>query len=92
MPYGMDGKKIEACLVPATRTIVDADGVAIELEQTALFWDNFDFLTLNGFFTESELIEFGHATVAEFGLPFPMAIQDAVKHLYRSWLDPNHGD
>lgn len=73
---------MEDWLKQSERTLIDDNGDAILLEQSALFWEQFDELVEAGHFTESQLINFGHDTVAEFHLPFNLAIQDAVGHLY----------
>lgn len=78
-------KQIETWLDPITRTVTDAGGQAIELEQSTLFWEHFDELVERWDFTEAQLVGYGHDTVDEFQLPFALAIQDAVCHLYRSW-------
>ncbi|QDV42543.1 hypothetical protein Enr13x_23910 [Stieleria neptunia] len=73
---------MEDWLKPSERTLIDEHGDAILLEQFALFWEQFDELVEADHFTEAELIQFGHDTVAEFHFPFNLAIQDAVGHLY----------
>ncbi|GAA4464081.1 hypothetical protein [Novipirellula rosea] len=80
-------KQIETWLTPSERTLVDHRGNAIVLEQTQLFWEQYDFLIDHGHFTEAELIQFGHDTVEEFGLPFSLGIQDGVGHLFDSLSD-----
>ena len=78
-------KQIEAWLTPSLRTLIDRHGDAIVVEQSSLFWEQYDFLVDNGHFTEAELVEFGHDTVEEFDLPFTLGIQDAVGHLYNAF-------
>ena len=77
--------QIEAWLRPQTRTITDADGNAILLEQSTLFWTQFDRLINDYAFTEAELIGMGHEAFDEFGLPFALGIQDCVGHLHKAW-------
>ncbi|WP_436717729.1 hypothetical protein U8335_13680 [Roseiconus lacunae] len=73
---------MEDWLEQSERTLIDKHGDAILLEQSSLFWEQFDELLETGQFTEAQLIQFGHDTVAEFQFPFNLAIQDAVGHLY----------
>lgn len=73
----------EAWLVPQTRTITDAEGEPIKLEQTTLFWELFDKLVWEHGYTEAKLVQFGRDTTNEFRLPFALGIQDAVAHLYK---------
>ncbi len=77
--------QMEAWLVPRKRSIVDALGNAIELEQTTLFWELFDELIEKHQFDEPTLIQLGRDGITEFGLPFELGIQDAVAHLYKAW-------
>ena len=76
---------IENWLRPSTRSLTLEGGASLRLEQSTLFWKQFDALVQNQHFTEIQLVNLGYETVAEFGLPFPLAIQDAVGHLYDSW-------
>lgn len=81
--------EIEAMLAPQTRIITDAKGKEIKLEQSVLFWTMFDTLIQEWSFTEAQLIGYGYDTTQEFGLPFSLAIQDAVSHLYKDWTAPD---
>lgn len=76
---------MEDWLVPKTRTLTIGDAGPIELTQSTLFWKHYDHLIENQFFTTQQIIEIAHDTQAEFGFPFPLAIQDAVGHLYNAW-------
>ena len=80
-------KQMEAWLEPIARIVVDDVGNSMRLEQTTLFWEYFDYLTAKRMFSEAELIQLGRDTEEESRLPFPLAIQDAVCHLYKSWYD-----
>ncbi|MCO8122873.1 hypothetical protein NHH03_14085 [Stieleria sp. TO1_6] len=75
-------EQIDVWMKPSKRTLMDANGDALVLEQTALFWEQFDELVDAGHFTVAQLIGFGNDTMEEFTLPFNLAIQDAVGHLY----------
>lgn len=75
-------KKTEFWLTHKSRTLTDRLGNSIVVEQSLLFWGQYDFLVEGGHFTEAQLIEFGHDTVEEFSLPFTLGLQDAVAHLF----------
>ena len=76
---------MEAWLVPQTRTIEANENQPLELTQSTLFGKHFDHLVGNKFFTEQQIIDLGKETQSEVGLPFPLAIQEAVGHLYKAW-------
>ena len=76
---------MEDWLVPLTRMLNVGEGKPRELTQSTLFWKHYDHLVGNQFQTEQQILDAAHETQVEFGLPFPLAIQDAVGHLYNAW-------
>lgn len=76
---------MEDWLAPLTRPLSGASNGPVELTQSTLFWKHYDHLIDNKFFTTQQIIDIAHDTQEEFGLPFPLAIQDAVGHLYNAW-------
>ncbi len=78
---------MEDWLTPLSRKLWETGGQPIELEQSKLFWEYFDYLVGNKFFTERQLVQAGDKVTEVYGLPFPLAMQDAVAHLYNDWHD-----
>ena len=76
---------MEDWLAPLTRTLTVGDDESVELTQSTLFWKHYDHLVGNQFQTAQQILDATYATQVEFGLPFPLAIQDAVGHLYNAW-------
>lgn len=76
---------MEDWLATLTRTLTVGDDESVELTQSTLFWKHYDHLVGNRFQTEQQILDAAHETQVEFGLPFPLAIQDAVGHLYNAW-------
>lgn len=73
-------QQIEEWLEPQTRTIIDRAGNEIHLEQTTIFWRQYDRLIAQGY-QEPDLIGCARDGEIHFGFPLAISIQNVVGHL-----------
>ncbi len=78
-------KQIDDWMVPQERTLHDDRGETIQLTQTLLFWEQYDAICGMGA-TEAYLVAAGRDGMEEFNLPFELAIQNYVGHVYDRFI------
>ena len=77
---------IEDWLIQEQRLVRGPGNRVIELVQSVLFWEQFDYLRDRCFTSEEEIILLGIQTQREFSFPFSLGVQDAVAHAYKHYF------
>ncbi|QDS92511.1 hypothetical protein FF011L_12570 [Roseimaritima multifibrata] len=80
-----DEEQMEAWLAPETRVLRTEQGEHLELTQTMAFWEQYDDIRQAGA-TEAFLVAAGKDGMDEFGLPFELAIQNYVGHVWNECI------